>query len=504
MDKVVAVSASKDVEIVSKAGEEETKTRPKKKVLDEETYTENVERIIVRDFFPDHEQLKDQQEYLAAEEKKDFERMRQIALKYAAGGPRGDTPATFIRNTPLPSPASFETPLTNAPHPSMSRKEKKFEDDVDNNLGYKKKAYEPESEEDVKKNDKKVSLDKFLSKYTSEDNESFETIMVKTDEARREKHAWLYEAEKTHAETTKEILQLEDSSKPLAITDGCDSSEIKDTRALNKECATVPIHTWEYKTKNPLMYYPEGIENEDDGVFKKPRLINHENTRFHDDPFKNTLHQAKLAQSAKEQNNLMGERVGHDGKSVIPQESPRVGGYGFVATPSPMPGVNDSPLMTWGEIGSTPARLEGGVTPGPAFRFPEDSERDKLTYQMVDANTKKNRAKKQAALKQMKASFLGTPNRMGSVMRSERLNTLSPAARRLVSKKFNLGTDKALKASYTPTPPQRRLAGDDTPLAKTPTPRLRTTPKNTPSQGDITDNLLNIPSKKRKLAADFF
>ena len=44
---------------------------------------------------------------------------------------------------------------------------------------YKKKAYEPESEEDVKKNDKKVSLDKFLSKYTSEDNESFETIMVK-------------------------------------------------------------------------------------------------------------------------------------------------------------------------------------------------------------------------------------------------------------------------------------------------------------------------------------
>ena len=53
-------------------------------------------------------------------------------------------------------------------------------------------------------------------------------------------------------------------------------------------------------------------------------------------------------------------------------------------------GVEDSPLMTWGEIDSTPARLET-ATPGPAFRFPEESERDRLTHKMVDANTKKHR-----------------------------------------------------------------------------------------------------------------
>ena len=54
-------------------------------------------------------------------------------------------------------------------------------------------------------------------------------------------------------------------------------------------------------------------------------------------------------------------------------------------------GVNESPLMTWGQIDSTPLRLEPTATPGPAFRFPEESERERLTHKMVDANTKRHR-----------------------------------------------------------------------------------------------------------------
>lgn len=49
------------------------------------TNIQNLERIIVRDFFPDHGRLKDQKEYLEAEERKDFEKMREVALKYSAG-----------------------------------------------------------------------------------------------------------------------------------------------------------------------------------------------------------------------------------------------------------------------------------------------------------------------------------------------------------------------------------------------------------------------------------
>jgi len=42
---------------------------------------------------------------------------------------------------------------------------------------------------------------------------------------------------------------------------------------------------------------------------------------------------------------------------------------------------------------------------------------------------------------------------------------------------YYTGTDKALKASYTPTPTQRRCTGGETPIAKTPSSRLRKTPK---------------------------
>lgn len=106
-------------------------------------------------------------------------------------------------------------------------------------------------------------------------------------------------------------------------------------------------------------------------------------------------------------------KVGPDGKELIPHESPTVNGYGFETMPSPVPGkwvtvtalrqmkqikqnvalrnstyiwsrflkavsvpsgVAESPLMTWGEIESTPFRLEGSETPyaernhGPSFK----------------------------------------------------------------------------------------------------------------------------------------
>ena len=52
-----------------------------------------------------------------------------------------------------------------------------------------------------------------------------------------------------------------------------------------------------------------------------------------------------------------------DGTELGMKETPKVGGYGFMATPSPAPGVDESPLMTWGEIEGTPFRLDGGDTP---------------------------------------------------------------------------------------------------------------------------------------------
>ncbi|PIO54096.1 hypothetical protein TELCIR_24549 [Teladorsagia circumcincta] len=46
---------------------------------------------------------------------------------------------------------------------------------------------------------------------------------------------------------------------------------------------------------------------------------------------------------------------------------------GLVATPSPAPGIDDSPLMTWGEIDGTPFRLDASdiqapIGNGPTFK----------------------------------------------------------------------------------------------------------------------------------------
>ena len=78
----------------------------------------------------------------------------------------------------------------------------------------------------------------------------------------------------------------------------------------------------------------------------------------------------------------------------------------------------------------------------------------------------------------------------------ERLTQLSPAAQRLASNKLGIrtGTDKALSASYTPSP--SRLGGS-TPSY---TPRTGLTPRtpnvkgSTPSRTTLlSDNLLNLP-----------
>lgn len=58
-------------------------------------------------------------------------------------------------------------------------------------------------------------------------------------------------------------------------------------------------------------------------------------------------------------------KVGPDGKELIPHESPRVGGFGFVATPSPAPGERRA-LCWGGGLPSWPRPLLGLPTPrGP-------------------------------------------------------------------------------------------------------------------------------------------
>lgn len=83
-----------------------------------------------------------------------------------------------------------------------------------------------------------------------------------------------------------------------------------------------------------------GEDENSEEMFKKPLAVMHKNTRFEKNPFHESLDKYKLAEAAAQNQKFsMGEKVGHDGNLLLPQDTPNVNGYKFVGTPSPSPGI---------------------------------------------------------------------------------------------------------------------------------------------------------------------
>ncbi|KAG5834892.1 hypothetical protein ANANG_G00266380 [Anguilla anguilla] len=432
------VTARSDTALeLHKPPNEDVKTT-KRKILDEETYIESLEKIIQRDFFPDVTKLRAQKDYLEAEENGDLEKMREIAIKYGSSLSKSTPRST----APYVTPATFETPEGRPGSPTSMHGKLKA-----------RSGEEGKGEEEEKP---LPSLDKFLAKTTSEDNASFEQIMELADDKEKVRHAWLYEAEAEYNQRHQELMALPSSEQ----------------QAL--EAGKAGVETWEYKAKNALMYYPEGVKDEE-AVFKKPRDVLHKNTRFQGDPFSKALNKSQLQQAAALNAQFKQGKVGPDGKELTAHDSPKVNGYGFEGTPSPAPGVAESPLMTWGEIESTPFRLDGSDSPytershGPSFKIPEPGRRERLGLKMANEAAAKNRAKKQEALRKVTENLASlTPKGLSPA--------LTPALQKMVNR----------SSSNTPT--------------GTPTPARRDPVSQDPAS--ITDDLLQLP--KRRKAADFF
>lgn len=124
-------------------------------------------------------------------------------------------------------------------------------------------------------------------------------------------------------------------------------------------------------------------------------------------------------------------QVGVDGKPITPARTP----YGMLGTPSPAPGEDESPFMTWGQIEGTPARIMtpgGGATPGgagatptrapvssnaPAFQLGDINDREDLAHRLADKVMERKRNAKDRTLGMAKKSAFGdTPNRIRKAM----------------------------------------------------------------------------------------
>ena len=142
-------------------------------------------------------------------------------------------------------------------------------------------------------------------------------------------------------------------------------------------------------------------------------------------------------------------------------------------------------------------RLDGDVTatPGPVFKIPKVSKRDELGHKLAEKAAKSQREKKKAALAQASSSLRQS---MGNspYTTSERLQNLSPAARKLINRaspspRIIGGTDKTLRASYTPSqsPSLTPQHSSSQQQQSRPTPKRKESGNQTPS---LTDNLLNL------------
>lgn len=251
------------------------------------------------------------------------------------------------------------------------------------------------------------------------------------------------------------------------------------------------------------MYYPEGVDYtraEQLEAANKKREIEYSNTRFNTNPFNEEQSKETINVLAKQHAHNLNDRVGIDGNTV--SASPlngRVRGFGFVKTPSPQPGVAESPLMTWGELEGTPFRLDGSDTPlpllaGPSFRIAETSRRETIGLQLAEKagermRNQKAKAKAEATRRNMSSPFIRST--------LDRLASMSPAAKRLATSSIGI-KDSILTPSPSSTASSRK-SHTPSPLVRRKTPLVRTTPKHQPSSKTIlTDDLLNIPMKSKR------
>lgn len=402
-------------------------SKRKVNVLDEDEYVQQLERIVERDYFPDLQSLRSHSQ-------------SQIS--------------TTVSETPL-----FTGFADQHAYQETVRSEVTVSQPV-------------ESE----KSAPNVSLGKFLNKFTSEDNASFEVIMEDIKKREETKYKWMFLDEKQGKEKMEQQLALPDIEKQ-AISDG----------------GTGSILTWPFKNKNSVMYYPEGADytdSEKQAIAQKQNSVVLQNTRFTGYPFEEVEQRVAIKEAALSKAKLENEgRIGPDGKII---SGPKVAGYSIIPmTPTPARLLTDaSPLMTWGEIDGTPLRINSGtpfrVDAGtPSFRMPHTPAREELAHTLADSIAKKHRDKRKCDVESVRIR-----SKITGKSAQDQLGRMSPAAQRLATKKLGISrsSDSRLLASYTPDLSSHSLASPATPLftKSSSTTKLAVTPS-------ITDDLLHLP-----------
>jgi len=207
-----------------------------------------------------------------------------------------------------------------------------------------------------------TTLDEFLNTHTSEDNSSFEEILVRMQANHREKFAWSF-PKKDSALKALPAVPSGDSSKVLLLTaapssdaPSSPSGALVPAPTPAAEPQRVRIGKTEYWPSDPrssFMFTPhEPIPPPQQEVMGPPKSISRHNTRFRVPPKATAVPRSEeevhFQQMASDEDLVMQARAGRLGGRACDLDellktpgglSPQVGGCGFVSTPSPAPGL---------------------------------------------------------------------------------------------------------------------------------------------------------------------
>jgi protein DGCR14 len=268
--------------------------RKRQKILEEQEYLDALGHIIERDFFPDLPKLRMQMEILEAQETDDLQKLREIEMRLRQQSSVRHTPSTtHFGNTPA---RGSETPSTSAKPLSTER--------VDGlPVAEGKTVGETLTEiltETQEGSEKTMGLDAFLATHTSEDNASFELILERMNEKKREKYKWVYEKEEAArkaqllleaATSSTQPAKLGTKDNPVLLLEAGDKE--KQTAISNVSSATLKANAVPYVATNALMYGPNGVpltpEEEAELAKRPPKEILHANTRFETNSFAKPL-----------------------------------------------------------------------------------------------------------------------------------------------------------------------------------------------------------------------
>lgn len=340
---------------------------------------------------------------------------------------------------------------------------------------------------------KDIRLDKFIGKYTSEDNQSFEELHAKDLQERRKQLPWLYEPEDSSEKAGLLMLYYMDNRKITAQERQEFDRLLKNSSDDTADSRKNGIEPWRFRVRNQLMFPPElgtseeicrvndtsshaapaipgwtgnpllgwdesnnptakahastGSGNEFVGkVAAKEKQIVHENTRLFENP-----KAARKVISGFDFSPLEPPHTpsvySEDSSSSVREEG-GVKAYRTVPmTPLIVPGATASPLMTWGDIAGTPLILDRSQhcsSSSLTAKSPEYDSTSILTreavvsdrdarFEIKPASKRESIAREMSATKKRQPISLSAPSNITPIGKRHRTQ-LTPAAQALADR----------------------------------------------------------------------